>query len=78
MSGPRQAVDGKDREVDASGWLPVQNIRHGRFDAKLVDQTRRNRARRGVDLAKDTTFGIRKTGLTECRRADARYRRRYH
>jgi hypothetical protein len=64
--GSNQALNDKDKELDPSERLPIKDIGHGRFDAKIVDQKGRSCIRHGIDLSKDTTFDIRDTDLADC------------
>jgi hypothetical protein len=76
--GNNRALNDKDKAVDPSERLLIKDSERGGFDAKLVDQKGRTCIVRGIDLAKDTTFDVRDTDLTDCHRARAPRRRRHN
>ncbi len=65
--GANQALNDKDKSLDASERLLLTGIAHGRFDVKLRDRKGRTCVKRDVDLTRDTSFDIRDDDLADCR-----------
>jgi hypothetical protein len=65
--GANQALNDKDKSLETSERLALTGISHGSFDVKLRDRKGHTCVKRGVDLARDTTFDIRDEDLADCR-----------
>jgi hypothetical protein len=65
--GPNQALNDKDRSLEASERLTLTGIGRGRFDVKLQDRKGHTCVKHGVDLSRDTSFDIRDADLVDCR-----------
>jgi hypothetical protein len=64
--GPNQALNDKDKALDAGERLTLTGLAPGRFSVKLVDRAGRTCIRRDVDLTKENNFDIRDQQLSNC------------
>jgi hypothetical protein len=65
--GPNQALNDKDKSLDAGERLTLTGLTPGAFSIKLVDRSGRTCILQQVDLAKDKSFEIRDKQLSDCR-----------
>ena len=64
--GPNQALNDKDRTLDAGERLTLTGLSAGTFSVKLVDRSGRTCIMQGIDLSKDRSFEIRDKQLSNC------------
>jgi hypothetical protein len=65
--GPNQALNDRDKVLDAGERLTLTGLSPGTFSVKLVDRASRTCILRGVDLTKEKSFEIRDQQLSSCR-----------
>lgn len=65
--GANQALNDKDKTVEASERVEIKNVTHGQYDVRLTDSHGRACIVRGVDLTKDTSFAVRDSDLVNCK-----------
>lgn len=64
--GPNQALNDKDKMLDAGERLALTGLSAGIFSVKLVDRSGRTCIVQGIDLSKDRSFEIRDQQLSNC------------
>jgi hypothetical protein len=64
--GPNQALNDKDKSLDAGERLTLTGLTSGAFSVKLVDRSGRTCILEGVDLTKEQSFEIRDKQLANC------------
>jgi hypothetical protein len=65
--GPNQALNDKDKSLEAAERLPLKGVSPGRYDVRLVTADGRTCVLRNVDLTRDNSFEVRDAQLAECR-----------
>lgn len=65
--GPNQALNDKDKSLDAGERLTLSGLKPGTFSVKLVDRSGRTCILDRVDLTKEKSFEVRDEQLTNCR-----------
>ena len=64
--GPNQAVNDKDKSLDAGERLRLTGLSPGRFSVKLVDRKGRTCILPEVNLTRENSFQIREKHLSTC------------
>lgn len=64
--GPNQALNDKDKSLDASERLTLTGVSPGGYNVKLVTTDGRTCLLKNIDLTKDNSFDIRDAQLTDC------------
>jgi hypothetical protein len=64
--GPNQALNDKDKILDAGERLTLIGLSPGTFSVKLVDRSSRTCILQDVDLTKEKSFDIRDGQLSNC------------
>jgi hypothetical protein len=64
--GPNQALNDKDKALDAGEGLTLTGLAPGHFSVKLVERSGRTCIMRDADLTKENNFDIRDQQLSNC------------
>jgi hypothetical protein len=64
--GPNQALNDKDKTLEASERIVLTGLTGGRYDVKLVDHKGRTCIKHNVDLTSEHSFEIRDGDLASC------------
>ncbi|HXA26565.1 MAG TPA: hypothetical protein VNW90_30115 [Acetobacteraceae bacterium] len=65
--GPNQALNDRDKSLDAGERLTLTGVAPGHFSVKLVERSGRTCILQGVDLTKEKSFDIRDQQISNCR-----------
>lgn len=65
--GPDQCRNDRDGEVDHNERLRITGVPSGRYDAKFVDERRRECVVRNVEVKEGAVFSIEEKDLKDCK-----------
>ena len=65
--GPDQCKNDRDGEVDHNERLRITGVQNGRYDAKFVDERRRECIVRNIEVNEGAVFSIEEKDVKDCK-----------